>query len=85
MRKGLKAEGGQFDKNIFNYEDYDAAGLDEFLKLNDAYVIAKMHFADDSSFNQGSFELPERFYSSIVCLWVRSCSPFTMFLTHLTY
>ena len=60
MRKGLKAEGGQFDKNIFNYEDYDAAGLDEFLKLNDAYVIAKIHFADDSSFDQGSFELPER-------------------------
>lgn len=60
MRKGLKAEGGQFDKNIFNYEDYDASGLDEFLKLHDAYVIAKMHFADDSSFNQGSFELPKR-------------------------
>ena len=60
MRKGLKAEGGQFDNNIFNYDDYDAAGLDSFLERNDAFIISKMHFADNSSFNRASFDLPKR-------------------------
>ena len=60
MRKGLKAEGGQFNKNIFNYGDYDVAALDSFLESNDAFIISKMHFADNSSFKRDFFDLPKR-------------------------
>lgn len=46
MRKGLKDEGLQFEDNLFNYPDFDAAELNTFLEENDAYIITKPHFAD---------------------------------------
>lgn len=49
MRKGLKGEGEQFDDNIFNYLDYDADEIDWFLEKNNAYIVAKVHFAEQRS------------------------------------
>lgn len=60
MRKGLKNEGMPFSDNIFNYTDYDSTKIDEFLEQNNAYIIAKMHFADNAYYNNGDFELPKR-------------------------
>lgn len=60
MRKGLKAEGAQFNDNIFNYPDYDADRLDSFLSKHNAYIFVKMHFADNIFFNKENFKLPKR-------------------------
>ncbi len=60
MRKGLKQEGQGFEENIFNYKDYDPKKLDEFLENNHAYIVAKLHFADNDYFTKGNFELPKR-------------------------
>lgn len=60
MRKGLKEEGEHFEKNIFNYSDYDVKVLDEFLEKNNAYIVAKVHFADNEMYKSGDFQLPER-------------------------
>lgn len=60
MRKGLKGEGEQFDDNIFNYLDYDADEIDWFLEKNNAYIVAKVHFADAKKYKSGDFKLPER-------------------------
>ena len=60
MRKGLKGEGEQFDDNIFNYLDYDADKIDWFLEKNNAYIIAKVHFADAKKYKSGDFKLPKR-------------------------
>lgn len=60
MRKGLKEEGEHFEKNIFNYSDYDVKVLDEFLEKNNAYIVAKVHFADNGMYKSGDFQLPER-------------------------
>lgn len=62
MRKGLKAEGKQFAENIFNYLDYNATEIDEFLEKEDAYIVAKLHFADDKYFEKGDFTLPKRIF-----------------------
>lgn len=60
MRKGLKNEGMPFSDNIFNYTDYDSNKIDEFLEQNNAYIITKMHFADNAYYNNGDFKLPKR-------------------------
>lgn len=60
MRKGLKKEGKQFEENIFNYADYDLNELDAFLEKNNAYIVAKMHFADNPYFTSTKFNLPKR-------------------------
>lgn len=60
MRKGLKDEGEHFEKNIFNYSDYDVEGLDCFLEKNNAYIIAKVHFADNEMYKSEDFKLPKR-------------------------
>lgn len=60
MRKGLKAEGEQFSSNIFNYPDYDANEIDAFLEEQHAYIIAKVHFADDDLYSKENFVLPRR-------------------------
>lgn len=60
MRKGLKKEGAQFDKNIFNYSDYDVKALDDFLERHNAYIFAKVHFADNEYYKKNSFALPKR-------------------------
>lgn len=60
MRQGLKEEGKRFNENIFNYNDYELKKLDAFLKDNNAYIFAKLHFADNSFYNQSLFELPKR-------------------------
>lgn len=60
MRKGLKQEGQGFEENIFNYKDYDPKKLDEFLENNHAYIVAKLHFADNDYFTKENFELPKR-------------------------
>lgn len=62
MRKGLKTEGKQFAENIFNYLDYNATEIDEFLEKEDAYIVAKLHFADDKYFEKGDFTLPKRMF-----------------------
>lgn len=60
MRKGLKEEGGQFGDNFFNYDDYDADEIDEFLESKNAYLFAKVHFADNAYYEKGDFKLPKR-------------------------
>lgn len=60
MRQGLKEEGKHFNENIFNYCDYELKALDAFLEDNDAYIFAKLHFADNSYYNRPLFELPKR-------------------------
>ena len=60
MRKGLKKEGAQFDKNIFNYSDYDVKALDDFLERHNAYIFAKVHFADNEYYKKNNFALPKR-------------------------
>lgn len=60
MRKGLKNEGAQFEENFFNYPDYDADVLDTFLESQNAYMFAKVHFADNEYFTKGDFKLPKR-------------------------
>lgn len=60
MRKGLKEEGEHFEKNIFNYSDYDVKVLDDFLEKNNAYIVAKVHFADNEKYKRGDFQLPRR-------------------------
>ena len=60
MRKGLKDEGIGFEDNIFNYYDYDSKKLDEYLELNNSYIVAKLHFADIQHFHKTNFELPTR-------------------------
>lgn len=60
MRKGLKSEGAQFEDNIFNYSDYDANRIDEFLESQNAYIFVKMHFADNELLKSGDFVLPKR-------------------------
>ena len=60
MRKGLKNEGAQFEKNIFNYPDYDVKILDDFLERQNAYIFAKVHFADNEFYKQNNFILPKR-------------------------
>lgn len=60
MRKGLKDEGEHFEKNIFNYSDYDVEELDCFLEKNNAYIIAKVHFADNEMYKSEDFKLPKR-------------------------
>ncbi len=60
MRKGLKDEGEQFGNNIFNYPDYDADKIDQFLEANHAYIFAKVHFADNEFFTGENVRLPKR-------------------------
>lgn len=60
MRKGLKNEGDQFNNNIFNYPDYDPEKIDDFLEKNNAYIIAKLHFADNTYYTKENFKLPKR-------------------------
>ena len=60
MRKGLKNEGAGFENNIFNYSDWDVEALDQLLEENDAYIVTKMHFADNSFFDKEDFKLPKR-------------------------
>lgn len=60
MRKGLKEEGGQFQNNVFNYSDFDADLIDQFLEKNNAYMFTKLHFADNEYFTKGNFKLPKR-------------------------
>ena len=60
MRKGLKDEGKQFEDNIFNYDDYDVHALDVFLAENNAYIVAKFHFADQEYYKKNNFEIPKR-------------------------
>ncbi len=60
MRKGLKNEGGQFVKNILNYNDYDLNKLESFLENNNVYIFVKMHFADNIYFKENNFSLPKR-------------------------
>lgn len=60
MRKGLKDEGDHFEKNIFNYSDYNVEELDCFLEKNNAYIIAKVHFADNEMYKSEDFKLPKR-------------------------
>lgn len=60
MRQGLKEEGKRFNENIFNYSDYELKALDTFLEENDAYIFAKLHFADNSYYSRSLFELPKR-------------------------
>ena len=60
MRRGLKKEGEQFENNIFNYNDYSAELLDEFLEKNNAYIFTKVHFADNTFFSENDFKLPKR-------------------------
>lgn len=60
MRKGLKAEGAGFEDNIFNYSDWNQEELDCFLESNNAYIVTKMHFADNKFFNKQHFKLPRR-------------------------
>ena len=60
MRKGLKDEGEHFEKNIFNYSDYNVEELDCFLEKNNAYIIAKVHFADNEMYKSEDFKLPKR-------------------------
>lgn len=60
MRKGQKDEGGTFSDNIFNYPDYDPDAIDSLLEKKNAYIVAKMHFADDIFFDREDFKLPKR-------------------------
>lgn len=60
MRQGLKEEGEQFTDNIFNYVDYDPLAIDAVLEENNAYIVAKLHFADIEHYKNSSFELPKR-------------------------
>lgn len=60
MRKGLKNEGLSFQNNIFNYSDYNVEALDKFLEQNDAYIIAKVHFADNKYYQENNFIFPKR-------------------------
>lgn len=60
MRKGLKAEGAQFEDNVFNYPDYDAETIDAFLEERNAYVVAKLHFADSGLVGIDEGSLPRR-------------------------
>lgn len=60
MRKGLKSEGETFNRNIFNYPDYDPELLDEFLESYNAYIFTKMHFADNQFYKANDFKLPKR-------------------------
>lgn len=60
MRKGLKDEGEHFEKNIFNYQDYNVEELDKFLEKRNAYIVAKVHFADNELYKSGDFKLPKR-------------------------
>ena len=60
MRKGLKDEGEHFENNIFNYVDYDVKKLDDFLEKNNIYIVAKVHFEDNSMYRQENFRLPKR-------------------------
>lgn len=60
MRKGLKKEGAQFNENFFNYPDYDADMIDAFLEKHNAYIFAKVHFADNDYFAKDDFKLPKR-------------------------
>lgn len=60
VRRGLKDEGDTFQENVFNYSDYDPDLLDEFLERQNAYLIAKLHFADDGIIEKGRFRLPKR-------------------------
>lgn len=60
MRKGLKDEGDQFEDNLFNYSDYDVERIDRFLEENNAYIFAKVHFADNGFFTREDVKLPER-------------------------
>lgn len=60
MRKGLKAEGAQFNENIFNYHDYDADEIDAFLEKHDACVVTKLHFADNNLIKICKENLPNR-------------------------
>ena len=58
--KGLKDEGEHFEKNIFNYQDYNVEELDKFLEKRNAYIVAKVHFADNELYKSGDFKLPKR-------------------------
>lgn len=60
MRKGLKNEGIQFEKNIFNYPDYNPNLIDNFLEKNNAYIFTKLHFADNEYYTRENFNLPKR-------------------------
>lgn len=60
MRKGLKDEGVQFENNIFNFTDYSADEIDAVLEDLNAYIIAKLHFADYDYFKNSDFKLPRR-------------------------
>ena len=60
MRKGLKVEGEQFQDNVFNYPDFDADIIDEFLIKKNAYIFTKLHFADNEFYSKGNFKLPSR-------------------------
>ena len=60
MRKGLKNEGEGFENNIFNYPDWNVEELECLLEENNAYIITKMHFADNSFFDKEDFRLPKR-------------------------
>lgn len=60
MRKGLKAEGAQFEDNIFNYSDYDVEALDAFLEAHNAYIVGKLHFADNELVGVDRGLLPRR-------------------------
>lgn len=62
MRKGLKEEGEQFSDNIFNYADYDAGQIDSFLEEQNAYIFAKVHFADNALYAKDHFQLPKRMF-----------------------
>lgn len=60
MRKSLKEEGAQFDDNMFNYEDYDAAELDALLERHDAHLFVKFHPSDIALLDQDGQNLPAR-------------------------
>lgn len=60
MRRGLKAEGRQFDDNLFNFCDYSPDSLELFLEDTNSYIITKLHFADDPLFSFSNQDLPKR-------------------------
>lgn len=60
VRRGLKDEGDIFQDNIFNYPDYDPTLLDQYLESKNAYLIAKLHFADNDVIEKDGFVLPQR-------------------------
>lgn len=60
MRRGLKAEGAQFEQNVFNYQDYDPAEIDAFLESHNAYIVGKLHFADNDLVGVDGRQLPRR-------------------------